>query len=114
MSKPGYTARHTARHRTLTVLAAALFAIGTVAGSAHAQKATTPKSQDRLALGEEQIKQLLVLMDTDKNGKISKQEFMRFMEAEFKRLDVDKNGQLDVKALTQSKPQTSQFGKVGK
>jgi EF hand domain-containing protein len=38
-------------------------------------------------------------MDTDKNGKISKQEWMNFMEAEFDRLDKAKNGQLDVKEL---------------
>jgi Ca2+-binding EF-hand superfamily protein len=31
-------------------------------------------------------------MDTDKNGKISKQEFTKFMEAEFERLDKDKSG----------------------
>jgi Ca2+-binding EF-hand superfamily protein len=34
-----------------------------------------------------------------KNGKISKQEFMTFMEAEFKRLDKNKDGELDVKEL---------------
>jgi energy-converting hydrogenase A subunit M len=38
---------------------------------------------------------LLRLMDTDKNGKVSKKEFMDFMEAEFDRLDKDKNGELD-------------------
>ena len=41
-------------------------------------------------------------MDTDKNGKISKKEWMTFMEAEFDRLDTDKSGELDVKELTQS------------
>lgn len=38
-------------------------------------------------------------MDTDKDGKVSKQEWMTFMEAEFDRLDKAKNGQLDVKAI---------------
>jgi len=33
-------------------------------------------------------------MDTDKNGKISKQEWMKFMEAEFDRLDKNKTGEL--------------------
>jgi hypothetical protein len=46
-------------------------------------KATAPKPQDKVALGEEQAKQLLLLIDTDKKGKISKQEWMKFMEAEF-------------------------------
>ena len=35
--------------------------------------------------------------------KISKQEFMSFMEAEFDRLDKDKSGELDPKELTQSR-----------
>jgi hypothetical protein len=38
-------------------------------------------------------------MDTDKNGKVSKQEFMSFMEAEFDRLDTKHDGELDVKEL---------------
>ena len=47
------------------------------------------------------MKQLLLLMDLDKNGKVSKQEFMRHMEAEFARLDVNGDGELDVKELMQ-------------
>jgi Ca2+-binding EF-hand superfamily protein len=42
-------------------------------------------------------------MDKDQNGKVSKQEFMSFMEAEFARLDKDKSGELDVQELTQSR-----------
>jgi hypothetical protein len=61
-----------------------------------------PKEQRTLALGEDEVKQLIGLMDADKNGMISKQEFMKFMEAEFDRLDKDKSGQLDQKELTQS------------
>lgn len=41
-------------------------------------------------------------MDTDKNGKISKQEWMTFMEAEFDRLDKNKKGEIDQKELLQS------------
>jgi len=41
-----------------------------------------------LAGGEEQARQLLRLMDTDQNQRVSKEEFMRFMETEFDRLDV--------------------------
>jgi hypothetical protein len=55
-----------------------------------------------------------LLMDTDKNGKISKQEWMKFMEAEFDRLDKDKSGDLDVKDLGQSKLRVSHFTNVGK
>jgi hypothetical protein len=44
---------------------------------------------------------LLLLMDTDKKGKLSKQECMKFLEAEFERLDRDKNGELHLKKLAQ-------------
>ena len=42
-------------------------------------------------------------MDKDKSGKVSKHEFMTFMEEEFERLDVNKDGELDVNELTQSR-----------
>jgi Ca2+-binding EF-hand superfamily protein len=84
-------------------------------GTAAAQKATVPKPQEKLSLGDEEVKQLLLLMDADKNGKISKQERMKFMEAEFDRLDTAKNGQLDVKELALSKFRVSRpFASVGK
>jgi hypothetical protein len=57
---------------------------------------------------------LLLLIDTDENGKISKQEWMKFVEAEFDRPDKDKRGQLNVKELTQSKLRVSQPVSVGK
>jgi Ca2+-binding EF-hand superfamily protein len=53
------------------------------------QKDSVPKSQDRLALAEDEVKQLLMLIDTDKKGRISKRELMNFMEAEFERLGKD-------------------------
>jgi hypothetical protein len=96
------------------VVIAVLVATWATLGTAVAQKAATPKPEDRLALGEPEVKQLLLLMDTDKNGKISKQEWMKFMEAEFDRLDKDKSGDLDAKDLTQSKLRVSHFTSVGK
>ena len=66
------------------------------------QEASTPKAQYKKALGENDGKQLLLLMDTVNNGKVSKQEYMNFMAAEFDRLDKDKSGELDPKELTQS------------
>ena len=48
----------------------------------------------------------MLLIDTDKSDKISKQEWMKFMEAEFDRLDKDKKGQ--------SKLRVSHFVNVGK
>jgi hypothetical protein len=84
------------------LMAAVLIAIAVMVGTALAQQASAPKSQDKLAKAEPEVKRLLLLMDTDKNGKISKQEWMTFMEAEFDRLDKDKSGELDVKELTQT------------
>ena len=52
------------------------------------------RQPDKLTIGVENVKQLLLVMDT-KNGKISKQEWMKFMEAEFDRLDTEKKGELD-------------------
>ena len=91
-----------------------LVATWAMLGTAGAQRQAVPKPQDKLALGENEVKQLLLLMDTNENGKISKQEWMKFMEAEFDRLDKDKKGQLDVKELTQSKLRVSHFISAGK
>jgi hypothetical protein len=99
----------------LTAMSAVVVAVSAMPGPAIAQtKAAVPKAQDKLALGEEQAQQLLLLIDTDNKGKISKQEWMKFMEAEFDRLDKAKNGELDVKELTQSKLRVSHFASVGK
>jgi Ca2+-binding EF-hand superfamily protein len=83
-------------------------------GSATAQKAPIPKAQDKLALGENDVKQLMLLIDADKNGKITKQAWMEFMEAEFDRLDKNKSGELDAQELAQSRLRVSPFAKVGK
>lgn len=74
---------------------------GASGGTKTATPAYSPQSQN-VAIGEVDVKRLVFLMDTDKNGKISKQEFMSFMEAEFERLDTDKSGELDVKELAHS------------
>src|ERR1700733_12745167 len=82
-----------------------LLASGTWVGTALAHENTLSAS-DKLALGENEIKQLLLLMEKDQDGKISKSEFMSFMDAEFNRLDRDKSGELDVKELTQPRVRT--------
>jgi hypothetical protein len=107
------------RTKTLWVIyaVAALYTIGILAGTAVAQKDSSDKGVNKkervIALGQDEVKQLLVLMDTDKSGKISKQEFMNFMAAEFDRLDTDKSGELDVRELTKSQFRVSP-GAVGK
>jgi hypothetical protein len=65
-------------------------------------KANVPKPQDTLGLGEDAVKDLLLLMEPDKNGKISKQEWMRFMGEGFDKLDKDKKGELDPRQFRQS------------
>jgi hypothetical protein len=97
----------------LFVIVVLMFALA--AAAAAGQKSSTPKAQDKKALGESDVKELLLLMDTDKNGKISKQEYMRFMEAEFDRLDKDKSGELDPNELRQSQLRVSHsFTSAGK
>lgn len=95
----------------IVIMVAALIAAGT---GAVAQKTTPPrKTPDALVLAEDEVKQLVLLMDTDRNGRISKQEYMKFMEAEFDRLDVNHNGELDVNELKRSRLRASRSA-VGK
>jgi uncharacterized membrane protein YdfJ with MMPL/SSD domain len=95
---------------------AATLVAGTLAvnaGTAQSEKATgvvspgpaaeTTEHEMKLAAAREAAKQLLLVMDTEKAGRVSKQEWMKFMEAEFDRLDVNHNGELDVKELTKSR-----------
>jgi hypothetical protein len=92
----------------VTLVMASLFATGAVAVPVIAgQQAATPKAHDNVARGEAEATQLLLLMEPDKDGKVSKQEFMSFMEAEFDRLDKKKEGKLDVKELTRARPTPS-------
>jgi hypothetical protein len=77
----------------------ALFAM--VGTAIAAQTEAAPKARDKVAAGEAEVKKMLELMDQDKDSKVSKQDFMNFMEAEFDRLDKTKEGKLDVKKLTQ-------------
>jgi hypothetical protein len=96
------------------LLIAVLVATGVMPRTAPAQKAAVPKPQDRLALAEIEVMRLLLLMETDKNGKISKEEYMKFMESEFARLDKRNKGELDVNELTLSKLRIAHFAAVGK
>jgi hypothetical protein len=82
----------------------------TLVGQESDQKAVSPSDQ-KVAAGEREAKKLLLLMDADKSGKVSKQEFMSFMEAEFERMDINKDGELDVKELTNSRVQVRTRGR---
>jgi len=71
-----------------------------------------PRPQDRLELGKNDVKQLLVLMDPDSNGKVTRQEFMSFMEAVFERLDKNQSGVLDIRELTRIQGSARAFCEV--
>jgi len=94
------------------LLAVALFLVAWAMPTGAQQKTGISKPQDKVAMGEEQVKQLLLLMDTDKNGRISKAEYMKFMEAAFNRLDKNKSGDLDVAEVTKTRLQAK--SSVGK
>jgi len=80
------------------ILAVVLVAAGAIGASAAIADEPVPDT-GRLKTGLTSTAQLLQLMDTDKNGKVSKEEFMRFMEAEFDLADINKDGELDPKEL---------------
>jgi len=84
---------------------AVLFAANAIAGNGVTPQATPVSASaapdSKAAAGDAATKRLLLLMDTDKDGTVSKQEFMAYMDAEFDRLDTNKDGKLDVKELTQ-------------
>jgi Ca2+-binding EF-hand superfamily protein len=92
------------------LLVALMGVTGLAAGTAVAQKVPSANPKDKLAIADGNVKKLLLLMDADKNGKISKHEWMSFMEAEFNKLDKDGSGELDPKELMQSRLATRQAG----
>lgn len=96
------------------LLIAALLCISVAKDTLLAQKSSVPKPQNRLALGENEVRQLMVLIEPNNDGKITKRAWMAFMEAEFDRLDKNRSGELDPKELTQSRLQASHFLSAGK
>jgi Ca2+-binding EF-hand superfamily protein len=67
-------------------------------------------------LASENVKELMFPLDINKNGKISKQEWMKFMEAEFDRLDKEKKGEIGIEELRSSRLRAAppHFAEVGK
>jgi hypothetical protein len=93
---------------------AALAAISAISGNGAEQGQTLPKPPDKQTVRADQVKQLLLLMDTDKNGKISKEEWLALMAAEFDRLDKDKSARLDVKEIAPYALRARHFADMGK
>lgn len=101
------------RTSTLIIVVLLVLLFLTVRHSAHAVRAAAP-SQGKQLLSADQIKLLFLLMDTDKDGKISKQEWMSFMASTFDQLDLGKTGKLDAKELSQLTTPEITFASGGK
>jgi hypothetical protein len=92
----------TQRHPLAAIRWLAVFIATYAVAPSSAQKANVPIHQDVVALAQPKVIEVLPLMDTDRNGKISKRDFMNLMEAVFDRLDKDKKGELDPRQFRQS------------
>jgi hypothetical protein len=95
--------------RKFGLMFAALNLAAPIAGAARADNASS-----KVQSADAETKQLPLLMDVDRNGKVSKQDFMTFMEAEFNRLHTNKDGELDVHELTGPRVRRSVPGHQGK
>jgi hypothetical protein len=69
-------------HKAIALIVAS-FVVGTISTSALAASA------------DREVRTLIQMMDKDKNGTVSKDEFLQFMGQEFDRVDVNKNGTLE-------------------
>lgn len=96
----------------LAGLAVATLLAAETVGTALAREELHPP-QDNVAMGQEQVKQLLPLM-ADKKGKVSEQAFMRYMQAEFGRLKKDEDGQIDVPKVTYPPSRPVTFSALGR
>ena len=83
------------RSRSTIFLVGVSLAVGIISTFAIAQSKNTKATATRDAYA----RQLLRAMDKDKDGTVSKQEYLDFMSGTFNRLDVKKNGQLKEEEL---------------
>jgi EF hand len=68
---------------------------------AKAAKDLIVEFREQLEAGDTQAERLLSRMDRDRDGEVSKQEFLDYMSAEFDRVDTNKDGKLDADELKQ-------------
>ncbi len=83
---------------------AALAATCIIPANGAESKQPTPRLQDKTALRQEAVQQLLPLVANIEDRTISKQDWLKQMEAEFDRLDREKSGVLNVKQISQGSP----------
>jgi len=101
----------------VVLVISALFIVGALIGTVVAQEKDMPPPSEQRSVAiarEKMARQLLVLMDRNKDGKVSKEEWMSFMDAEFDRLDTNHDGFVDAKDMEKSQIQPSHFAKAGK
>jgi Ca2+-binding EF-hand superfamily protein len=86
----------------IKVALASMILIGASGPGADSIYADAPAAPDsaKLTTGLTPMQQLLQLMDANQDGKVSKAEYMKFMESEFDFADVNHDGQLDSAELT--------------
>jgi hypothetical protein len=89
--------------KAIAVIAASIV-VGAISTSAFAVSKRTAATADR------DVRQLVRMMDKDRNGVVSKDEFMQFMGQTFDRLDVNKSGTLEPREL---QPLTMPKGLLG-
>ncbi len=83
--------------RTIIALVGMSLVVGTVSTAALAASKLTD------AAAESDVRNLMLLMDKDKNGTVSKEEFLQYLLQAFDQLDVNKSGQLERNELTNAK-----------
>jgi hypothetical protein len=102
----------TKTEKILLVIVAAALAVGVALGSPYKQKSgdpTPPQRSDSDSLSDGEVAQLLRLIDVNNTGKITRQQWMDFMAAEFNRLDANKSGVLSPAELSRSRLRVSSF-----
>jgi hypothetical protein len=104
----------------LVILATAtLLAAGTTVGTAWARGDNLSQPHSPAVLGEEQVKQLILLLDQNgqHQGTVSKEELMKFVSSEFDRLEHDRSGSVrteDVQEPAARQGQPVTFSSAGK
>jgi uncharacterized protein YneF (UPF0154 family) len=76
--------------------------LGAITGISFAQKQNVPKPVDTPAMIEQHAKELMVLIKPDKEGMVTKEQWMKFMSEEFDRLDTNHDGKINQKDLQES------------
>jgi len=87
--------------RTLITLVGMSLLVGSASTGAFAVSKHHRTSQSTAGAAQADVRQLLRMIDKDKNGTVSKEEFLQYMGQTFDRLDVNKSGQLEPNELRQ-------------